>query len=144
MQFDASFTQMRKAVLKGEPEKFMEHLKTFLQGNPYSNSELKKRETYFKNNIFLIFKALGFMPRVEEEACHSQMDVILRTRRFIYIFELKTDGSADDAMRQIDEKGYALPYADEGRTIIKIAANYSSASNNIDSYKIETKNPSTL
>lgn len=144
LQFDASFTQMRKAVLKGEPEKFMEHLKTFLQGNPYSNSELKKREIYFKNNIFLIFKALGFMPRVEEETCNSRMDVMLRTRRLIYVFELKTDGSADIGMQQIDEKGYAVPYADEGRTIIKIAANYSSASNNIDSYKIEISNKASL
>lgn len=90
------------------------------------------------SNIFLIFKALGFMPRVEEETCNSRMDVMLRPRRFIYIFELKTDGSAGKGMQQIEEKCYALPYADEGRTIIKIAANYSSASNNIDSFKIET------
>lgn len=132
-----SFVKMRKSVIKGEPEKFMKHLQTFLSGNPYGNTELAKRETYFKNNIFLVFKALGFMPRVEEETCSSRMDVMLRTRRFIYIFELKTDGDLEKAMRQIDEKGYALPYADEGRKIIKIAANYSSESNNIDSWLIE-------
>lgn len=62
---------------------------------------------------------------------------MLRTRRFIYIFELKTNGSVADAMQQIEEKGYALPYIDEGLPIIKIAANYSSKENNIDSWDID-------
>lgn len=132
-----SFNTMRKAVLKGEPDKFMEHLQIFLQGNPYSNTELAKRERYFKNNIFLVFKALGFMPRVEEETCNSRMDVMLRTSRYIYIFELKTDGNVDEAMRQIDNRGYAHPYSDEGRKIILIAANYSSTYNNIDEWRIK-------
>lgn len=138
IDFDASFTKMRKALLSGNPEGFIKHLKTFLKGNPYSNTELKKRETYFKNNIYLIFKALGFMPRVEEETCNSRMDVMMRTHRYIYIFELKTDGSAKDGMCQIHDKGYSLPYVDENRTIIMISANYSSSSNNIDSYKTAT------
>lgn len=137
MKSNESFSKMHKAVVKGEAEEFMQHLKTFLAGNPYSNTELGKRETYFKNNIYLIFKALGFMPRVEEETCRSRMGVMLRTRRFIYIFELKTDGDADKAMKQIDDKEYALPYVDEGKTIIKIAANYSSKVNNIDSWEIK-------
>lgn len=138
MKFNESFIQIRKAVLKGEPEKFMQHLQTFLEGNPYGLTELDKREIYFQNNIYLVFKALGFRPLVEQQTCRARMDLMLRTRRFIYVFELKTDGSVDKAMAQIDEKGYALPYADEGLKIIKIAANYSSSANNIKSWKIET------
>lgn len=135
-----SFNMIRKAALKGEADNFMRHLQTFLQGNPYALTELDKRERYFQNNIFLIFRALGFRPRVEEQTCNSRMDMMLRTRRYIYIFELKTDGSTDKAMRQIDEKGYALPYLDEGLPIIKIAANYSTSANNIDSWEIEKNN----
>lgn len=137
MKLNNSFVQIRKAVMKGEPDNFMQHLQTFLKGNPYALTELDKREKYFQNNIFLILKALGFRPRVEEQTCNSRMDMMLRTPRFIYIFELKTDGSLEKAMQQIEEKGYALPYLDEGRQIIKIAANYSTASNNIDSWKID-------
>lgn len=137
MKFNNSFVQIRKAVMKGEPDKFMHHLQTFLQGNPYGLTELDKREKYFQNNIFLIFKALGFMPRPEEQTCNSRMDIMLRTRRFIYIFELKTNGSSEKAMQQIDERGYVLPYLDEGLPIIKIAANYSSKDNNIDSWEID-------
>lgn len=134
-----SFIKMRKAIMKGEADDFMRHLQTFLKGNPYSNTELAERETYFKNNIYIVCKALGFMPRNEEETCNSRMDIMLRTRRFIYIFELKTDGKAEKGMKQIEEKGYALPYLDEGKTIIRIAANYSSKDNNIDSWLISTE-----
>lgn len=108
-------------------------------GNPYGLTELAKREKYFENNIYLVFRALGFMPRAEEQTCSSRMDIMLRTRRFIYIFELKSDGSVDEAMGQIEEKGYSLPYLDEGKTIIRIAANYSSKTNNIDGWLIETQ-----
>ena len=138
---DSMITNMRSAAVDGEAERFMQLLRTFLEGNPYSNSELARRERYFKNNIYLIFRALGFLPRVEEETCRGRMDLMMQTRRFIYIFELKTDGSAEEAMRQIDEKGYADPYRHSGKTIIKIAANYSSGSNNIDSWKITADSP---
>lgn len=131
-----SFILMRRSLLKGEPDTFMHTLQTFLEGNPYSNTEIARRETYFKNNIYIIFKALGFMPRVEEETCRLRMDVMLRTKAYIFIFELKTNRDTGKALEQINNRGYALPYADEGRKIITIAANYSTARNNIDSWDI--------
>lgn len=140
MESRDGFIQMRKAITKGDPDKFMLHLQTFLEGNPYGLTELAKREKYFENNIFLVFKALGFLPRSEEQTCSARMDIMLRTRRFIYIFELKTDVTPEAAMRQIEDKGYALPYADEGKTIFKIAANYSSKTNNISGWIIREDN----
>lgn len=129
--------RMRSAVVDGDAERFMEMLRVFLEGNPYGNTEISRRENYFKNNIYLVFKALGFYPRSEEQTCRARMDVMLSTRRFVYVFELKTDGKVPVAMNQIEEKGYALPYAFSGKTIIKIAANYSTKLNNIDSWIIE-------
>lgn len=128
---------MRRALIDGDADRFMRHLQTFLSGNPYSNGELARRENYFKTAIFLVLKALGFMPRAEEQTCRSRMDVMMRTRRFIYIFELKTDGDTGAAMAQIEDRGYALPYADEGRRVIRIAATYSSADNNVDGWVID-------
>lgn len=128
--------KMRSAVIDGEADRFMNLLQTFLEGNPYGNTEMAKRESYFKNNIYIVFRALGFMPRAEEQTCRARMDVMLRTRRFIYIFELKTDGSVSNAMDQIEAKGYATPYRHSDKTIIRIAANYSTERNNIDSWEI--------
>lgn len=134
-----SILHMRSAVVDGEAEQFMRLLQTFLKGNPYSNTEIALREKFFKNNLYLMLKAIGFFPRNEEETCRARIDVMLRTRQYIYIFELKTDGSAEKAMNQIHDRDYAGPYAHEGRTIIRIAANYSTKDNNIDSWIIDRK-----
>lgn len=129
--------KMTIAVTKGDADDFIKLVKTFLAGNPYSNTELKKRETYFKNNLYLIFKLLGFNPQTEEETCHSRSDIILKTRRFIYILELKVDGTPEEAMAQIKANGYAEPYMLDGRKIIQLGVNYSSKENNIDSWLVE-------
>ncbi|MDE7350420.1 MAG: ATP-binding protein, partial [Muribaculaceae bacterium] len=136
VECDRLLVKMRSAVIDGDAERFMEVLQTFLEGNPYGNTEMAKRESYFKNNIYIIFRALGFQPRAEEQTCSARMDVMLRTRRFIYIFELKTDGNVGKAMDQIEDKGYAGPYRHSDKTVIKIAANYSTQRNNIDSWEI--------
>ncbi|MDE5585420.1 MAG: ATP-binding protein [Muribaculaceae bacterium] len=128
--------KMRRSVVEGDADRFMELLQTFLEGNPYGNTEMAKRESYFKNNIYIVFRALGFLPRAEEQTCSARMDVMLRTRRFIYIFELKTDGNVSKAMDQIEDKGYADPYLHSDKTVIRIAANYSTQRNNIDSWEI--------
>lgn len=136
---DNLYGKMRNAVVDGEPDRFMEYLRVFLEGNPYGNTEIAKREAYFRNNIYLIFRALGFLPRAEERTCWSRMDVMLQTRRFIYIFELKTDGKVSEAMRQIDRKCYAEPYLHSGKKIFRIAANYSTERNNIIGWEIESQ-----
>ncbi|MDE5793908.1 MAG: ATP-binding protein [Muribaculaceae bacterium] len=136
MECEDLLVKMRRAVVEGKADMFMELLQTFLEGNPYGNTEMAKRESYFKNNIYIIFRALGFLPRAEEQTCSARMDVMLRTRRFIYIFELKTDGNVSNAMDQIEVKGYARPYAHSDKTVIRIAANYSTERNNIDGWEI--------
>ncbi len=131
------FIKMRKYVINGEPLLFMEELKTFLHGNPYGLTELDKRERYFQSCLFLMLRALGFTPQAELQTCNGRMDMMMQTRRFIYIFELKTDGSPKEAIDQINEKGYHLPFISSGKQIFKIGANYSSTTNNIDSWLIE-------
>lgn len=136
-EYNDLFVGMRKAVMTGRADDFMGMLQTFLSGNPYSNSELNKRETYFKNNIFLVFKALGFRPHAEYETCNARIDNMLETRRYVYIFELKVNKNAKVALDQINEKGYANPWMHSGKIIIKIGANYSTQTNNIDGWCIE-------
>lgn len=138
------YVGMRKAVMSGNAKTFMELLQTFLSGNPYGNTELSKRESYFKNNIFLVFKALGFRPHAEEQTCNARIDTMLETRRFIYIFELKVNKTARAALDQINNKGYANPWGNSGKIIIKIGANYNSKTNNIDDWEVEIVNPDIL
>lgn len=130
---DRLFVKMREALIDGKPEYFLDLISTFMEGNPYSNTEMRLREIYFKNNLFILLRALGFEPQTERETCRGRIDLILQTRRRIYIFELKTGRTPQEALQQIEQRGYALPYRHSDRQVILIAANYDPESNNIRS-----------
>lgn len=138
-QVDSWVIKMQRAVSAGDADGFMVHVQDFMEGNPYGITELDKRETYFQNNMYLIFKILGFKPDEERQTCSARSDLVLETKRYIYIFELKVDKTPEEALRQIEEKRYARPYIHDGRTIIMIGANYSTSINNIDRWIFETK-----
>ena len=64
------------------------------------------------------------------------MDVIIQTSNYIYIIECKLDGSAEEAMQQIEAKNYAGPFAIDKRTVIKIGINFASKTRGVESWKI--------
>ncbi len=70
--------------------------------------------------------------------CYSngRSDVVLQTKDYIYVMELKLDGSADEALRQIEEKGYALPFVKDSRKLYKVGVNFSSETCGIEEWKI--------
>ena len=49
----------------------------------------------------------------------------------IYVFELKYDGSAEEALKQIDDKGYLIPYSADGKRLYKVGVNYDSTQRTI-------------
>ena len=61
--------------------------------------------------------------------------IVCRTKDGTYVFEFKVDGSAEEALKQIDEKGYMIPYKKEGRCV-KVGVNISSATRTLDSWKV--------
>ena len=73
---------------------------------------------------------------VERHSSQGRADMIVETQKNIYIFEFKLDGSADDALRQIEERGYAKPYLTDSRPITKIGITFGSQSGTIDDWKI--------
>lgn len=49
------------------------------------------------------------------------------------MMEFKLDGSAEEALRQIEEKRYALPFADDRRKVMSCACvDFSSRTRNIE------------
>ena len=116
-------------------EQFMKRLTTFFASNNYQvagNAEL-----YFQNALYLIFKIMGFHIQVEFPTSDGRIDVIMQTADYIYIIECKLDGSADEALRQIEEKQYAAPFAMDKRRLIKIGINFSSMTRGVESWKVE-------
>lgn len=81
---------------------------------------------------------LGFYNTyVEKETSEGRIDCVVECPRYVYIMESKLNGSADTALQQIKDKGYAKPYAADSRKVIAIGINFSSEKGTIDGYKVE-------
>ena len=70
----------------------------------------------------------------------GRIDLVLQTDKFIYIMEFKLNGTAEDALQQINDKNYALPFEMDGRKLFKIGVNFSAETRNIEKWIVETKN----
>lgn len=75
-------------------------------------------------------------PRRKQQS-EGRVDCIVETPDYIYIFEFKLDGTAEDALQQIEEKGYAEPYLSDKRKLYKVGVNFSSESGTVDGWEME-------
>ena len=74
---------------------------------------------------------------VEERSAKGRADAVVKTKDYVYVFEFKLDGNVDEALKQIDEKGYLLPYCVDERKLMKIGVSFDSAERNIGEWKIQ-------
>ena len=121
-------------VRNGQPEKFMPRLEAMFAGQDYQ--VVGDTELYFHNVTSLVFKLLGFYTDVERHTTDGRMDMLVQTKDYIYIFEFKIDKSADEALKQIDEKQYAKPFETDSRKLYKIGVNFSSETRRIEGWKV--------
>lgn len=121
-------------IRDGNAEQFMQRLNTFLADGDYQIAG--DMELYFQNVMAIVFKMFGFYVQVERHTSNGRMDIVMLTNDYIYIIELKLDGTVDEALLQIEEKQYAAPFAMDKRTIIKIGATFGSESRKMDEWKI--------
>ena len=122
-------------IEEGQPEQFMTRLETLFANGNYQiagNAEL-----YFSNALYVVFQLLGFYVEVEHATTDGRIDMIVKTSDYIYILEFKLDKTADEALRQIEEKQYAKPFEHDSRHIYKIGVNFSTKTRRIDGWKIE-------
>ena len=111
----------------------MSKLQAYLAGIP--NDLENKSEKHYQTIIYLIFSLLGFYIQTEVKTAIGRADALCRTDNSIYVFEFKVDGSAEDALKQIDEKGYMLPYRfEDGKRLVKVGVNISSQTRTVEKW----------
>ena len=101
-----------------------------------SNRLSNKNEKDFQIVFYLIFNLLGAYIKVEEDSAIGRADAVLHMPDTIYVMELKYDKSADEALQQIDDKGYLIPYSADGKRLVKVGVNYDSDKRTIGEWKI--------
>jgi len=121
-------------VLNGRADDFMRRLQTLYANMDYEIAG--DEEKYFHNTLFVIFMMIGTFVRVERYTNDGRLDMSVETDQYVYVFEFKLDRSADEALQQIEDKGYAAPFAMSGRKIFKIGVNFSTATRAIEKYII--------
>ena len=93
-------------------------------------------EQNFQNVAYLTFTLLGQFVHTEVHTAKGRADIVVETDDYVYIIEFKRDTSADEALAQIEEQGYATPYAADPRTLIKIGANFDSGFRTLNEWKV--------
>ena len=126
------------AVEDGDTDLLREQFTALFARLPYATGSVDDTmlERDFQNVIFLTFLLLGQFVQVEQHTAKGRADCIVETDKYVYIFEFKRDGSADEALAQIETQGYATPYSADSRTLVKVGAVFSSEQKNISEWKV--------
>jgi len=127
--------QFVKEIRTDQPDAFLHRLQSFFADTPYELA--RDLELHYQNVLFIVFKLIGFYVKVEYHTSEGRIDLVLQTDKFIYVMEFKLDGTAEEAIKQINEKHYALPFEADGRRLFKIGVNFSSETRNIEKWIVE-------
>lgn len=121
-------------VRKGNTEQFLKRLRSLFADTPYEL--VKNLENHYQNVLWLLFKLMGFYVQAEYHTSEGRIDLVLQSPKFCYVMEFKLDGTAEEALAQIEDKHYALPFDTSGRQIIRIGMNFDSKTRNIERWVI--------
>ena len=129
---ELSVYQFIRDIEKGNTKSFMDRLTAFFSGNSYMiQGDL---ELYFQNVMSIMLKMMGLYVKTEYQTSNGRIDIVFDTDKYIYIIELKRDESAENALKQIEEKGYDKPFLARGKQVIKLGINFSSETKTIDGW----------
>lgn len=134
-------TQLVRSLAAADLDALRKQLTAFFASIPYTmrrKDTEAERERYFHYTFYLIFRIIStYLVLTEKQQSEGRADCIIETQNDVYIFEFKLDGTARQALDQIEAMGYARPYAADQRNIHRIGVNFSSKTGTIDDWCVE-------
>ena len=124
-----------REVEAGDYESFFRRLQSFFSDIPYELA--RELELHYQNVLYIVCKLVGFYVKAEYHTSEGRVDMILQTDQFIYIMEFKLNGTAEEALQQINDKHYARPFETDSRKLFKIGINFSAETRNIEKWLVE-------
>lgn len=124
-----------KDVKEGRPEAFMKRMESYFASMPFRLRISSEKD--LQNVMYIFMSLVGLQVKAELMTSDGAIDITIQTSDYIYLIELKYNKSARQALNQITEKRYDLPFAIDKRQIIKIGANFSSRKRRIDDIIVE-------
>lgn len=128
---------LRRFIRQDDIEGFLREMKSFLAGIPYMSHTNK--ESQWQKDVLIISRLVGLQVNVEQRTSSGRMDMVLDGTKAIYIIEFKYGGTPEEALAQINEKDYALPYKNSlnPKPVVKVGVNISPQNRTIDGWVIE-------
>jgi len=117
-------------VRAGNTAQFIKRLRTLFADTPYEL--IREMENHYQNVLWLLFKLMGFYTQAEYHTSDGRIDLVVKTPKYCYVMEFKLDGTAQEALDQISDKNYTLPFTLDGQQIIRLGINFSRETKNID------------
>lgn len=127
-------SKLARALRAGDSYTFMRILEALFANTTYQIQG--DAEKNFQYAMYIIMELLGEYVQAERSTCNGRIDLLLQTRDYIYIIELKIDSTADAALQQIEDKGYARPFVNDDRKLFKIGVSFSTANRRIEDWKV--------
>lgn len=124
-----------KDLMRGDVESCLERTRSFFASIPYDLEN--NLEKHYQTVFYLLFRLMGQYVDVEVKSAIGRADVVVKMADAIYVFEFKVDGSAEEALAQINSKQYAIPYKADHRQVVKVGVNFDSATRTIGEWVTE-------
>lgn len=123
------------SIEDGRPESLMKSLDAYFAGVPY---DMKlENENNFQNAFYILSTLIGIDAKVEVHTSDGRIDLLIENKKYIYIIEIKKDSTSAEALRQIEEKQYALRFSTDPRQLFKIGVNFSTTTRRLQSWLID-------
>jgi hypothetical protein len=122
-------------VEAGKVDDFFKRLSSLFADTPYEL--VKDLENHYQNVLFIVTKLMGLYVKAEYHTSEGRIDLVLQTEAYTYVMEFKLNGTAEEALAQINEKNYAVPFAASNRRLVKVGVNFSSKTRNIERWVVE-------
>ncbi|GHU06789.1 ATPase AAA [Spirochaetia bacterium] len=123
---------------KGDVDKFLTRLRALFASIPYPTRE--QSEYHYQSLFYLVVRLMGQFAQAEVQCAAGRADVVITMDDAIYVFEFKLSGTgaAEEALQQIDNKGYLIPYTASGKKLVKTGAVFNDEKHTIGEWLIET------
>ena len=134
-------TAMAKAIFSRDLGKALTALRSYIAKIPYDIITKEEwecnesREAFYKLLIYMAFSMLNSIVDTEVKSVLGRADVVIQTNADIFVLELKVDDTVENALQQINSKGYTIPYEADGRKLTKCGICISSSARNITHWR---------
>ncbi len=132
-----------RALKRNDIVQAMEDMKAFLAGVPYVEgfkkklAEVSNYEGFYEYTFYLIFNMLNVYARTQVKCAGGKIDFVVKMPDTVYVFELKVNGTAQEALDQINSRGYALPYGTDSRRVVKVGVQFDRDTMTVGEYLVE-------